>query len=152
MEVFRISKTNYIDDLSGTGARLAGGRWNSKGDAVVYTSSSRALAALETLVHLPPSLLPPHLSLAVIFIPDDSWIIVDECDLPNGWSELRPIPELATITRDWIFREKSLVLRVPSAVIAGEYNFLLNPNHPTFGEVRMQSVEPFHFDPRLLHL
>ena len=70
MIVYRISKTKNIKDLSGTGARIFGGRWNNKGVSIIYASESRALATLEYLVHVPLSLMPTDLSLAAIKIPD----------------------------------------------------------------------------------
>jgi RES domain-containing protein len=69
MEVFRIARCHYIDDLSGTGGRLFGGRWNSKGWPVLYTASSRSLAAMEALAHIPPKNLPPDFCIATIHIP-----------------------------------------------------------------------------------
>ena len=74
MEVFRLSTAKYANDLSGTGAKLHGGRWNQKGEAVLYTSGSRALALVEVLVHLTNAFLPLNYQLISIYIPDNSII------------------------------------------------------------------------------
>ena len=85
MEVFRLSKAQYASDLTGTGAKLAGGRWNRAGVAVLYTSSSRALATLEVLVHIPAFYVPFDYVLSSIWIPDDSIQVLDIKLLPADW-------------------------------------------------------------------
>ena len=86
MVLYRIAQTTYIDDLSGSGPRLYGGRWNPKGIGVIYTSESRALAALEFFVHLSRTIIPPGLSLASIEIPDkESGKEITMEELPRNW-------------------------------------------------------------------
>jgi RES domain-containing protein len=51
----------------------------------------------------------------------------------------------------WARNQRSVALRVPSAVVPGEFNYLLNPAHPDFSRLKIGPAEPFHFDPRLVH-
>lgn len=151
MQFFRIAKTRSIRDLSGTGARLYGGRWNRKDIPVVYASENRSLATLEFLVHVPLSLLPNNLSIACLDIPDD--IVVEQisiADLPKNWRDYPAPPELADLGSEWAIAVRSLLLRVPSVVVLDEFNTLINPKHPDMNRVVISSVERYIFDRRLL--
>lgn len=152
MEVFRICKNQYSHDLSGTGAKLAGGRWNRKGIPVLYTSGSVSLATLEVLVHIPVSLVPSNFSLVKISIPDYSILTVEKEKLPFGWDDLIPLDSLKTVSDKWITENKFLVLKVPSAIVRSEFNYLINPQHEDFKTVSVKSVEPFRFDERLVKI
>ena len=150
MHAFRIAKSKYIEDLSGEGARLYGGRWNRKGTPVVYLAENRALAAVEYLVHIPLLLLPSDLCIAEIALPDT----VDVTHVPTetltaNWSEYPPPSSLKEIGEEWVRNGLSLLLRVPSAVIRGEHNVLMNPRHEHAKLVSIISIEPFEFDERL---
>ncbi len=150
MVVFRIAKSAYIGDLSGSGPRLYGGRWNPKGIGVLYASESRALAALEFFVHLSRTIIPPGLSLASIEIPDKASakeITMEE--LPRNWRSYPAALELADIGSSWIRSKKSLLLRLPSVIMPPEKNVLINPAHPEMIGVRIIEVEPYSPDPRL---
>jgi RES domain-containing protein len=152
MKVYRISKHKYIEDLTGKGARLYGGRWNPKGTAVVYTSTNRALAAVEFLVHMPMSLVPKDMYLAEIQLPTKSkWEQIDKETLPNDWRKSPPGRVLSQLGREWIERKEYLLLRVPSAVVHGEWNILINPAHETARRIKILSIEPITFDDRLVH-
>ena len=151
MVLYRIAKTSYIRDLSGSGPRLYGGRWNPKGIGIIYTSENRALAALELFVHLSRTVIPPNLSLATIKIPDKASkkeIAVKE--LPLNWRSFPAPPELAEIGTSWIKSKKSLLLRVPSVIMPSEMNVLINPAHPEMIRVRIIKVEAYSFDKRLM--
>ncbi len=151
MHVYRITKTLYSQDLSGTGARLHGGRWNPKGISVVYSAESRALATVEYLVHVPISLMPRDLQMVTVYIPD--WITPKTmviADLPANWRDYPAPPELAELGTQWTRAQETLLLRVPSAVVEQEWNVLLNPLHPDMPHVTMPQVEPYQFDSRLL--
>jgi RES domain-containing protein len=152
MFVYRICKTRYAHDLSGTGARLAGGRWNRKGQAVLYTSQSRALAALEFLVHLEFMTVPEHYSMLTIELPDKlEKIQYTAANLPPDW-QANPSPESTmNIGSQWLTESPTLIMVVPSTLIAQEYNYLLNPFHERFSEVKLQDITPFQYDERLLH-
>ena len=151
MQVFRIGRAPYIRDLSGTGASRLGGRWNHPGVSVVYTASSRSLATVEYLVHVPAGLLPEDLHLAVLDLPDPlPSERIDPADLPPHWRVYPPPPELAELGSAWARSSRSFMLRVPSAVVEGEDNILLNPAHPAIEQVILSEIRPYIFDQRLV--
>ena len=152
MRVFRIAKTRHIRDLSGTGAMLHGGRWNRKNIPVIYAAENRSLATLEFLVHVSLlSMMPKNLSIACLEIPVD---IVSEhlpvSDLPKNWRDYPALPELSDLGSEWAVSKRSLLLRVPSVVVVGEHNILINPRHPDIDRLTISSAEGFTFDRRLL--
>ena len=152
MRVWRISKRQYAKQaLSGEGAKLLGGRWNFPGWAVVYTSSSLALAALETFVHLPsPLILPKNLVAVEIEIPDElSRENINRKKLPKDWQNSSAPESLKVLGTSWLKKNVSAVLETPSAVIPSEVNLLLNPSHDEFQLVKIVSIVPFEYDPRL---
>ncbi len=151
MQVFRIAKTRHINDLSGTGARLNGGRWNHPGIGILYTSPTRALATVEFLVHVPAAMMPRNLGMVAIEIPDP--IVPQETiatDLPENWRRHPAPPALAEIGSNWALSNNALLLRVPSAVVEHEYNILINPAHPDMRRVTIVDVQPYIFDNRLM--
>jgi len=150
MILYRIVKCNYADDLSGTGARLFGGRWNSEGKPAVYLASSRSLAVLEVLVHLPPLMIPDNYCLVEIEVPNDSFEALAFKDLPATWKDISPPIELKLIGDQFLKREKQLLLRLPSAIVPAEFNFMLNPRHPLMKDVKILATQPFDFDGRLV--
>jgi RES domain-containing protein len=150
MLVYRIARSNHIADLSGEGARLHGGRWNHRGTAVIYTSASRSLATVELLVHLSFSFLPTDLKMATIEIPDEpAPEEVEVAALPPNWRGFPAPPELADLGTSWARSGRSLLLRVPSAVVEHEYNILINPAHPDIARVALAAMEDFRLDRRL---
>lgn len=150
MEVFRISRRKYIDDLNGTGAKIAGGRWNSKGVAVLYTSSHRSLAALELLVHVPQRNQIRDMVMATILIPDNIGIkkLTPE-NLPAHWQKIPPQKELQKIGDEWVREGKNAVLCVPSVIIAGEIDYIVNPLHRDAVRIKIIAKEDFKIDERL---
>lgn len=152
MRVWRICKAEHATAaFTGEGAMFYPGRWHHAGTAVVHCSESRALAALEQLVHLHRNRLPPNFVCFGVEIPEDLDILpVQTQELPTGW-RLQPGPQqLRDIGSEWAERGETTVLRVPSAVVPGEHNFLLNPRHPDFSRLGISDPEPFEFDVRLL--
>ncbi|HEY1434359.1 MAG TPA: RES domain-containing protein [Thermoanaerobaculia bacterium] len=149
MKVWRLCKRRHAA-FDGEGARLAGGRWNPRGVAVVYASESLALAALELLVHADPALLPKDLVAIPAEIPDALRVgRVDETALGRDWRR-HPAPEsLSRLGAEWLERRETVALSVPSAVVPRERNVLLNPAHPDFRHVRVGAPDAFSFDPRL---
>lgn len=132
--------------LSGEGAFRFGGRWNSPGRRAVYLGGSLALASMELLVHLRmPEVLKTYRKLRVR-IPQEVISALDERRLPDGWA----MPGLHPVTQDigdrWLASRESAVLRVPSAVVAGEANYLLDPTHPDLAKVEAGGIEDFRFD------
>jgi RES domain-containing protein len=150
IRAWRIVKERHAGSaFAGEGARLYGGRWNSRGSAVVYTSGSRALAALESLVHLTPPVTFRYVAIPVEF----DRAVVDTLStsaLPAGWADEPPNAATKAIGDTWVREARSAVLEVPSAIVPGESNFLLNPTHRHFARVRIGIGGPFAFDPRLL--
>jgi RES domain-containing protein len=149
MIVYRLSKGKFARDLSGKGAELYGGRWNSKGVAMVYTSQSRALAFSEVAMHIPLGIVPKDYFLITIELPDNvplfEW---PHSALPTDW-RTNPHSDSTQKIGDAFIREgQHLVLRVPSAVVPGDFNFLVNPAHPQMSRVTVVSAEPFEFDSR----
>jgi RES domain-containing protein len=151
--VFRIAKARHASDLSGAGARAHGGRWNEKGTPLLYTSTNRALATAEYLVHVDPLLQPRDLRMVSIELPDGATVkALRNADLPAAWNTYPAPAALAELGTKWAASRKSLALRVPSAVVAGEHNMLINPLHPEAAKVRVVDEQPYAFDPRLLGL
>ena len=150
MLVYRIAKQKYIHDLTGIGAKTVGGRWNPKGIAILYTSLSRSLSVLEVLVHLPAAFFPKDMSMATLELPENCFKTIKIDSLPEDWNTFPPKPALHNITIQWIEENKYLALKVPSSIVTGEYNVLINSLHPDFLKVIVKHVDPFSFDTRLL--
>ena len=150
IKLFRISTSEHINDITGTGARIYGGRWNHAGYPVVYTSGSRSLAALEFLVHVPMALAPENLSIVEINIQENiEWESINESQLPSNWRDYPAPEQLANIGTNWIKSKSSLLLDIPSAVVEKEVNTLINPLHPDIKFVDLINIEKFSFDSRL---
>jgi RES domain-containing protein len=150
--VWRLARPEFADELDGEGARLFGGRWNSRGQRALYTSRHLSLSVLEAYVNIPPELRDelPELRAVQISIPDDAGTLhVSRQQLddllagPNARGACRDIGDR------WIERNAELVLDVPSVLVPEESNLIVNPAHPRMPEVKILSARAFHFDPRL---
>jgi RES domain-containing protein len=150
MILYRIVKCSYADDLSGTGARLYGGRWNSEGKPAIYLASSRSLAVLEVLVHLPPLMIPDNYCLTEIEVPDNDVANISINGLPNNWNDISPPLVLRQMGDNFLKKNEHLLLKVPSSIVPMEYNYLLNPLHQAMKKVKILKKEPFNFDERLV--
>jgi len=150
MILYRIGRCVYVDNLSGEGARINGGRWNSEGRPAVYLASSRSLAMLEVLVHLQPLMIPDDYCLAEIEVPDNSisQVLVD--NLPDNWKNISPPGILKQIGNNFLENKKHLMLKVPSSIVPMEHNYLVNVLHSDMKKVKVLSKEPFDFDSRLV--
>lgn len=149
MQVWRICSRRY-QRFDGEGARLYGGRWNHQGTAVVYTSASLALAALELFVHVDVDLLPNDLVAIAIEVPEKLAVeTVKASSLPKNWRRYPGLESLNDIGTTWAAKGSTALLAVPSAIIPEEQNYLLNPAHRDFKQVRLRRSIPFHFDPRM---
>jgi RES domain-containing protein len=132
----------------GLGASLYGGRWNHKGTPVIYAAASRALCALEVLANA--NELAGDYVATPIELPDDLAVVTLSIDgLPSDWDAAQATTGTADIGTEWAARLETVVLVVPSAIIAREQNYILNPRHPDFSRVRFLTSEPFQFDDRL---
>mgnify|MGYP006277350407 CR=1 FL=1 len=144
---YRVVKEKYWSSaFDGEGARLYGGRWNSKGVPVVYTSDSLALCSLEIFVHLPSyRLLADYVYVPLVFDSD----LITVAHLDDGWDE-RPVSKVSQAIGDhWIKEGLSVVLKVPSAIMPDGYNYLVNIHHPDFKKIKTGKPQPLAFDPRL---
>ena len=148
--VWRITTARFADTaFSGEGARLYGGRWNSKGFAMVYTAESRALALLELMVQDAP--LRARYVLISANVPDTvSVTSIGLADLPPDWRQLERRDVLQCLGREWLTRGDSAVLAVPSAVVPAERNYLLNPANPDFARIVIGKPEALETDLRLV--
>lgn len=156
MKVWRISRRRHAATaFSGEGARLVAARWNPVGVPMVYTSSSLSLAVVEVFVHLDPAESPEFVSIAAD-VPVDEEKLEDEkrailAALPEDWRQVNhPLPQ--QMGANWIASGRSLVMPVPSAVVDGEWNVLINPAHPHAVRISLSQPKPFHFDPRMFRV
>lgn len=156
--LWRIEYSRHLDDaLSGEGARRYGGRWNRKGTAVVYLSSSLSLAALEKFVHAQPAGKDIALHALAIELPRDTLERALRPDpLPAGWSNPEPQQQTMKWGSEWAGAGKSLAALVPTALLplacferTEEFNLILNPQHPDMKKVRIADRAAYSFDPRM---
>jgi RES domain-containing protein len=135
--------------FTGEGARLFGGRLNSPGTPVIYTASSISLATLEMLVHLESSDLLRKYQICEVTFDESLVITLTAKDLPKTWRRSPAPAAVRAVGDQWVASGASAVLRVPSAVVPTEVNYLLNPRHPDFAKVRIGRQKVFAFDRRL---
>ncbi len=149
-QAYRIVREKFAATaFTGEGAAVAAGRWNSPGIRMVYTSASASLAALETLVHLNPAMRFNYLLFAIEF--DERLVeTIPHTLLPPDWREQPPPPSTQQLGDTWIKSARSAILEVPSVIIPGESNYLLNTSHPEFKSIRIGKPEAFSFDQRLM--
>jgi RES domain-containing protein len=135
--------------MAGTGAKISGGRWNSQGIPMVYSSANIALAALETLSYIRAGSLPFDRFLVRLDFPDDVWSQRTVLDpLPGGWDAI-PSGITGKRTGDaWVAAGTSPVLVVPSVIITDEQNILVNPAHPESAKIVATTIKRFVYDPR----
>jgi RES domain-containing protein len=154
MRVWRICRAPYAAEaFSGEGARRFGGRWNSRGVPMVYSSTSLSLAAIELFVHLEPGQQPSDLVYLSALLPvGEPARTIEPADLPPDWWTDEPATGAVT-ARDfgdaWIREKASLAMMVPSVPIRGEWNVLVNPLYPRMSELRIDPAQPFIFDARM---
>ncbi len=149
MIVYRLTSGAHIDDLSGTGAKLYGGRWNSAGIPALYTTEHISLAVLEILVHIKTYGRPVDYHLVTIEIPEtvNKPVIIEPQKLKLNWQDDATYGQL--IGDDFLTSGKSLLLQLPSAIIEDENNFMINPRHPKADQIKILSTKKFIFDKRL---
>lgn len=152
MRIFRLARAEFRRSLwSGEGGLHVDGRWHVAGRRVVYAAQSLSLAQLEVLVHISDRRQMPRLVYGEADIPDSVSIeVIKIAGLPDNWRRFAPYPvDTQRIGTDWLKRQSSAVLQVPSAISAAEWNFLLNPAHPEFSRIRLAMPRPFEMDPRV---
>ncbi len=150
MEVFRLSRKKYIRELSGKGAAIKGARWNSIGTEIIYTAENLALAMAEVAVHFTFATIPADYYIATIFIPDEISINTIRIeDLPARWNQFPYLKETQRFGDRFVNENKYCLLKIPSAVVPGDYNILINPFHEDFKNIRVTKTVKFPFDERL---
>jgi RES domain-containing protein len=140
------------DDLTGRGAEISGGRWNEPGLAAVYASASRALACLETIVHLNAGGLPFNRYLVEISLPDTVWAGARREtaeSLPVGWDAQPAGRASIRLGSDWLRGGESALLILPSALVAEEINVLINPRHADSRCITARKLRRWVYDPRV---
>jgi len=150
MFLYRVCRNKYIDDLSGAGSRIHGGRWNNPGIPAVYTSGSKSLAVLESLTNTPPAILQNDFSILTLELTGK--FAIDELlikQLPRNWNKYPAPVNLAKLGDKWLLRAKSLLLKIPSVVIPSEYNYVINPLHPDIRKVKIIAIEKLALDNRI---
>lgn len=148
MVLYRLGSRKHARKLDGVGAKLYPGRWNSLGVPLIYCGNNRALCAMEVLVHIDDA--PDDYTITTLLVPDTVAMLTPiVAQLPTAWK--RKTYNAATRAYGDAFTNdgKHLVLCVPSAVVAKDMNYLLNPAHPDIMKVKVLKVEAFKFDPRL---
>ena len=149
MEVFRISAEKYSSSLTSSGSA---NRWNEKSQFVIYTGSSRSLSSLELVVHRSSIKPTINYKVMVIYIPDREELYkqIAKKELPINWRSITAYPKLQKIGSKWYANKESLVLKIPSAIVPQEYNYIINTTHPDFSDtVKLVDVEDYFWDSRL---
>lgn len=150
MKTYRLTKAQYQDDLTGKGAELSGGRWNSKGTPIIYMASSIALSTAEIVVHVPLGIIPKNYVCTTFEVPNEMEILnLSPEALPNDWRSIPHSNSTQIIGDQFIKNAEGLILKVPSAVVPGDFNYLINPFHPDVIKLEILQKTPYNFDDRL---
>lgn len=145
----RPARGSRTEAFSGAGARLFGGRWNSIGVPLVYTSSTLSLAALETLTHADRESIARDWVAFELFVPEELVLELRDEDLPADWRATPVSPGARHVGDAWVAQAASAALSVPSAIVPVERNYLLNPAHADFGSLEIREPRTFRFDGRI---
>lgn len=149
MKVWRLFPERFRETaFSGVGGLYAARRWNHLGTEMVYTATSPALAALEFFVHLDPINAPGDLLMAEAAVADN---LIEQLDLgllPARWRELNNLA-CRDLGSGWAASGRSVALKVPSVVVQGDWNVLLNPRHKDFRKIKLSAPRPFRYDERM---
>ena len=151
MLVYRLAKEQWVRDLSGMGASKFGARWNPEGIPLLYTAENRALAMTEVAVHFSIGLMPMNYYMITLEIPEDIRVqsVDDFYSYPEAWQMFPATEFTQRVGRQFVTVGEALCLQVPSVVVKGDHNMLINPRHQDMGRVKITSVVPFPFDRRL---
>lgn len=150
MEVYRLAREGHTSSLSGKGAAAKGARWNSPGIELVYTATNRSLAMAEVAVHLTYATLPDDYMMVTIHIPDHlPGRKIEVHELPDDWNVFPHPASTRQFGNAFVHEKINCFLIVPSAVTKGDFNVLINPNHPDFSEITIRKMEKFPFDRRI---
>lgn len=147
MKVYRITKTKYAEDLSGTGAKLYGGRWNHIDSACIYTAESRALSVLEYAVNINIDFIPRALSLCVFEIDESQVYSLNQKGLPGNW-RATPAPKSTKDYGTQFLKSNKPILKIPSIIIPEEFNYIINPQVASLS-FKLVEIKDFVFDLRI---
>lgn len=150
MEVYRLANANFVS-LDGKGGIYGSGRWHYEGNLTSYAASSRALAVLERFVHDTDSMSVPNLKMVTIHIPDElAFEQIFEENLPNNWDTIESANQSATqdIGTRFLKSMMNAYLKVPSAIVPHEFNYVLNPLHPDAKQIKIIQQHSYQYDPR----
>lgn len=147
MKVYRITKTKYAEDLSGTGAKLYGGRWNHIDSACIYTAESRALSVLEYAVNINIDFIPRALSLCVFEIDESQVYSLNQEGLPGNW-RATPAPKSTKDYGTQFLKSNKPILKIPSIIIPEEFNYIINPQVASLS-FKLVEIKDFVFDLRI---
>ena len=139
MIVSRISNELYKEDISGNGAAINGSRWNSKGDRMLYTGEYISLVILESLVHLRAIDIPEKQYLLQVELPDNDFSEIKLSKIKDNWQQ--HLAYTQWMGDQFVLANQSLILKVPSAIVPQEHNFLVNPLHAEFKKVKVVKTE-----------
>ena len=149
MIVYRLAIEIYKDDLSGMGSKSFGGRWNQKGLAALYTSENISLSVLEIIVNADKNSIPPSYYLLKLNIPDALPVKkINANKLKNKWYQDFEYSQF--VGSAFLSTGKEIAIKVPSAIVKEEYNFILNPTHAEFKKITIVESNIFDLDIRLL--
>lgn len=150
MRVFRLAKKKFCNDLNGRGAEIMGGRWNNKGTPLVYTSDSRALCTAEIAVRTPLGILPIDYWMIELDLPDSLKIFeLKAIKLPKDWMSFPHSNSTQILGDKFVADQNFLIMKVPSAIVQGDSNYVLNPLHQDIKKVKIVKQVRFEFDGRL---
>ena len=151
MKIYRLTKTNFINDLSGEGARLFGGRWNKRGDSLLYFSEHLSLCVLELLTRIDFEFLVDDYSFIEVEVPSSLISMLKKPSrISKKWRSNPPVSDTEIYGSTWLKNNKTLGLAVPSAVLTNENNILINPRHPQFSQLKIIKTSVLDLDSRVL--
>ncbi|SFP69870.1 RES family NAD+ phosphorylase [Parafilimonas terrae] len=149
MLLYRIGAAKYANDVTGEGARLNGGRWNHAGIPCIYTGESRAIVLLEYSAHISILNIKRALSFTTFSVPDDSIMELKIATLPGNWKDFPHPKETRDLGSKLLTERRSLVIKIPSAIIPQEYIYLINPEHLEVNKMKIINVEDYAYDVRI---
>ncbi len=147
MRVYKICHEKYAKELTASGVA---NRWNKDDEFVIYTASSIALATLEMVAHRSSIVPKKNYKILEIEIPDDEIAAINTKKLPKNWRTVEAYPELQDIGSIWYHSRESSVLKIPSAIVPQEFNYMINYNHPNFKKVKLLKKMDLNWDTRIL--
>jgi len=150
LKLYRIAKEKFINDVSGEGARLYGGRWNKTGDAMLYCSEHLSLCVLEVLVHMDYQYFTDEYYFIEAEISEKDIFFLKEIKKINAnWRNNPPVSQTQDYGSQWLEKSEKLALAVPSAVLPFEYNILVNPRHSRFTKIKFSKEKLLNLDARM---